>query len=74
MTDFEKQQLDQTITALETKLDTYNRAKERTRRQAFYDSECGYHESAQFNKGQEFALGYVIDDLQIILQKLKAFK
>lgn len=35
------------------------------------DGEYGYHESAQFNKGQEFALNYVIEDLQIILQGLK---
>ena len=38
------------------------------------DEEYGYHESAKFNKGQAFALDYVIEDLQIILQGLKNVK
>ena len=74
MTEFQKKQIELTITRLETKLDTYNRAKERTKKQAIMDGECGYYESAQFNKGQTFALDYVIEDMQIILQGLKAIQ
>ena len=71
MTELQKKQLEQAITRLETKLDTYNRAAQRTKKQAINDGECGYRESARFNKGQQFALEYVIDDLQIILNELK---
>lgn len=71
MTEFQKKQIELTITRLETNLDTYNRAKERAKKQAIMDRECGDHESAQFNKGQEFALDYVIEHLQIILEGLK---
>ena len=74
MTEVQKKQIELTITRLETKLDTYNRAKERTKKQAIMDEEYGYHESAKFNKGQAFALDYVIEDLQIILQGLKNVK
>ena len=72
MTELQKKQLERAITELETKIDTYKRAKERVQKQALQDSEYGYHETAQFNKGQQFALSYVIEDLQIVLQGLKA--
>lgn len=72
MTEFQKKQIELTITRLEAKIDTYERAKERVRKQALYEGECGYRETAQFNKGQQFALNYVVEDLQIILEGLKA--
>lgn len=72
MTEAQKKQLERAITQLEARIDTYERAKERARKQALYDGECGYHESAQFNKGQQFALDYVVEDLQIVLEGLKA--
>lgn len=72
MTEFQKKQLELTITRLETRIDSYIRTAERTSRQALYEAECGNGETARFNKGQEFALHYVIEDLQIILQGLKA--
>lgn len=72
MTEFQKTQLKLTITRIETRIDSYIRIAEKASRQALYDGECGYRESAQFNKGQEFALHYVIDDFQIVLQGLKA--
>lgn len=71
MIDFQKKQIDLCIDRLDAKIDCYIRLSEKASRQALYDSECGYHESAQFNKGQQFALEYVIQDLQIVLQGLK---
>lgn len=71
MTDTEKRTIKETINRLETKIDTYKRQAERTRRQAYIDDEYGYHESAKFNKGQQFALEYVINDLQITVDILK---
>ena len=74
MTDFQKMQLELAITRIETKINSYNRTKERSKKQAVMDDEYGYHETAQFSKGQEFTLEYVIDDLRIILQGLKAMQ
>lgn len=74
MTDFQKMQLELAITRIETKIDSYNRTKERSKKQAVTDDEYGYRETAQFSKGQEFTLEYVIDDLRIILQGLKAMQ
>lgn len=71
MTEYQKWMLERTITEIETKIDSYNRQKEKSRRKAIYDSACGCRESAQFSKGQEFTLEYVIEDLQDILQSLK---
>lgn len=70
MTDIQKT-IETTITRLECKIDSYKRNAERAKRQAFSDGECGYRESAEFNRGQQFALEYVVYDLQIILNALK---
>lgn len=74
MTELQKMELETNIARIETKIDSYIRTAERCSRQAFYDNECGYRESARFNKGQEFTLQYVIEDLQIILKNLKAIQ
>lgn len=71
LTMLDKKLLDLTITRIETMIDSYTRIAEKASRQAFLDCECGNHESSRFNKGQQFALQYVIEDLQIILQGLK---
>lgn len=72
MNEKQKKELELAITRLETKIDTFNRAAQRTKKLAIYCAECGYKETAQFNKGQQFALEYVVEDLQIILQGLKS--
>lgn len=71
MTDFQKKQLESAIIRLEHKISSYSRTAERVRLQAFNDSEAGYEGSYQFNKGQQFVLEYVIEDLQIVLQSFK---
>lgn len=71
MTEQQKMELEIAITRLETRIDSYTRTAKRTKKQAVYDAECGYRESAQFNKGQQFALEYVIEDLNIVLLGLK---
>ena len=53
------------------RIESYRRLIEKTRKQAFNDSECGYEGSAQFNKGQQFALSYVADDLEALLAKIR---
>ena len=74
MTEQQKKELELAITRMETRIDAYNRTAQRTKKQAQYEAECGYRETAQFNRGQQFALEYVIEDLQIVLQGLKAIK
>lgn len=56
---------------LEVLLDTYRLHFDRARRQAFMDSEYGYHESCQFNRGQQFVLDYVIKDLESLKDLLE---
>lgn len=72
MNEQQKKELELAIIRLETRIDTYNRAAQRSKKQAIYEAECGYRETAQFNKGQQFALEYVVEHLQIILQGLKS--
>lgn len=74
MTAAQKKELETNITRLQTKIDSYTRIAEQKKKQAIYNSECGYRESAQFDKGQVFALKYVTEDLQIILESLKAIQ
>lgn len=71
MTEIQREQLDMTIIKLQTTIDSYNHTKEHSRRTALEDGECGYHQSAAFNKGQEFTLEYVIQDLKNILNALQ---
>lgn len=59
------------ITKLECLLDAYRLHYERSKRQAFLDSEYGYHESCQFNRGQQFVLEYVIQDLEALKRLLE---
>lgn len=71
MKEIQKEQIEMTIIRLQTKIDSYNHTKERARRTALEDGEYGYHQSAAFNKGQEFTLEYVIQDLKIIVNALQ---
>ena len=57
--------------ALETRIDLYRKAAERTRRSAFMDDEYGYHQSAQLNKGQQFVYEFIVDDLEKLLAQIK---
>ena len=59
------------IVALETRIDLYQKAAERARRSAFMDDEYGYHQSAQFNKGQQFVYELIVDDLEKLLARVK---
>lgn len=74
MTEAQKRELETNITRLETRIDSYTRIAAQKKKQAIYNNECGYRESAQFDKGQAFALQYVSEDLQIILDSLKAIQ
>lgn len=56
-------------TKLSCLLDAYRLHHARAKKQAFMDAEYGYHQSSQFNRGQQFVLEYVIQDLEL-LQKL----
>lgn len=59
------------ITAIEVRIDTYKRLIERTRKQAYIDSEYGYEGSSQFNKGQQFAYEIIVSDLEELLARFK---
>lgn len=74
MTAAQRKELETNITRLETRIDSYTRIIEQTKKQAIYNIECGYRESAQFEEGQAFTLQYVTEDLQIILDSLKAIQ
>lgn len=70
MTNTEKLLLIMHIEQLTARIDTYRRSSIVKKNMVSHYSECGYRESAMFNKGQAFVLGYVVDDLQIILDSL----
>ena len=70
MTNAERQLLITNIGRLTARIDSYRRISSEKKKMAFDNAECGYRESAQFDKGQAFALGYVVDDLQIVLDSL----
>lgn len=74
MTAAQRKELETNITRLETRIDSYTRIAEQKKKQAIYNNECGYRESAEFDKGQAFTLQYVTEDLQIILDSLKAIQ
>ena len=71
MSNTEKQLLIMNIGRLTARIDSYRRISSEKKKIAFDNAECGYRESAQFDKGQAFVLEYVVDDLQIILDSLK---
>ena len=70
MTNAERQLLITNIERLTARIDSYRRISIKQYNIASHYAECGYRESAQFRKGQAFALGYVEYDLQIILDSL----
>ena len=59
------------ITAIDTRIDTYRQLIEKTRKQVFMDSEYGYEGSSQFNKGQQFAYEIMTSDLEELLNRIK---
>lgn len=56
---------------LEVMIDHYRFHMKNAKRQSYKDSECGYHQSSQFNKGQVFILECVLKDLEQLLDLLK---
>ena len=70
MTNAERQLLITNIERLTARIDSYRRSSIVKKNMVSHYSECGYRESAMFNKGQAFALGYVVYDLQIVLDSL----
>ena len=70
MTNIEKQLFIMNIEQLTARIDSYRRSSIVKKNMVSHYSECGYRESAMFNKGQAFVLGYVADDLQIVLDSL----
>lgn len=60
------------VTALQVRIDTYERLIARLRIQSFDASETGDSCSSQFYKGQYFALGFVVSDLRDVLIRLES--
>lgn len=59
------------VTALQVRIDSYERLIARFRNQSFDASETGDSCSSQLYKGQYFALDYVVSDLRELLQRLE---
>lgn len=59
------------ICRLEAMIECYRRRSDAKKNIAFRYAEEGYDGSAQFNKGQAFALDYVADELDSVLSSLR---
>lgn len=71
MSNVDVKRYEATLLRLEEMIGCYRRRSSAKKTSAFNNAEAGYRESAQFDKGQAFALEYVADELDGVLASFK---